>query len=210
MQIYAPSSEQPTLDRKTRIYTDEEKEIENFFSDEQNIKKLIEYLSLEGKKGKDKFCYRKLILFKGLFRNHGDAFLENFLPYLEKFVSDKTESVQRCAAEILCGLIRGSKHWSYQMTADMWTKVLPIVRGATANLTTETIADWAMCFTCTFKDRDPHRLYWLLECLMEEPASGQSEPSFTECGRLFILQSSLDALSWKVNTYNKLEIDNNI
>ena len=32
---------------------------------------------------------------------------------MERLVADSHESKQRCVAEIISGLIRGSKHWSY-------------------------------------------------------------------------------------------------
>ena len=50
VEIYAPSSEQPPLDRTHDELTPEEKEVDLFFSEKRNVDKLIEYLSLEEKK----------------------------------------------------------------------------------------------------------------------------------------------------------------
>lgn len=36
---------------------------------------------------------------------------------MERLVADSHESKQRCVAEIISGLIRGSKHWSYSKVA---------------------------------------------------------------------------------------------
>ena len=53
-----------------------------------------------------------------MFRNYGDRFLEVFQPHLERLVKDtshdKHDSSQRCAMEVLSGLIRGSKHWPFE------------------------------------------------------------------------------------------------
>lgn len=101
--LYAPSDEQPPLDRNESELKPEEKEVYNFFINPENVAKLIKYFSLEEKKGKDKFNGFKFLMFKGLFRNHGDTFLDVFKPHLERLVVDKHESSQRCAAEIIAG-----------------------------------------------------------------------------------------------------------
>ena len=55
---------------------------------------------------------------KGLFRNFDDAVLEPLKPHVERLVADTAhgthETSQRCAAEIITGLIRGAKHWNYE------------------------------------------------------------------------------------------------
>ncbi|KYM97994.1 Proteasome activator complex subunit 4 [Cyphomyrmex costatus] len=195
LEVYAPSSQQPCLDPDTRELTDCEREIYSFFNDPQNIEKLINYFSLEEKKGKDKFSALRCFLFKGVFRNHGIIHLKHFLPHLQRLVMDKHESSQRCAAEIAAGIVRGAKHWPFQMTLDLWQALLPIIRIAIANLTEETVTDWGVCFATMQQHRDPNRHHWLLECLMEEPPL---KDSFEECGRLYILQSALTQQSWRV------------
>jgi len=194
LEVYAPSSQQPCFD-KTRELTDCEKEINFFFNDSQNIEKLINYFSLEEKKGKDKFNALRCFLFKGLFRNHGIVHLKHFLPHLQRLVADKHESSQRCAAEIAAGIVRGAKHWPFQMTCDLWQTLLPIIRTAIMNLTEETVIDWGVCFATMQQHRDPNRHHWLLECLMEE---SPLKDSFVECGRLYVLQSALNQQSWRV------------
>ncbi|CAK9822685.1 Proteasome activator complex subunit 4 [Anthophora retusa] len=198
LEIYAPSREQPCLDPTVRVLTDHEKEVDQFFNNPQNIQKLIKFYSLETKKGKDKFSNHKYLLFKDLFRNHGIVYLKHFLPYLRELVEDKQESGQRCAAEIIVGIIKGSKHWPFNMVCEMWDSLLPIIRLALINFTPETLVDWFHCFSIAQHRRDPNRQHWLLECLMEETCSGESEPSFIECGRLYILQAVLCKQPWRV------------
>lgn len=117
-----------------------EKIIFDHFSDPVFINQFIEFLSLEDRKGKDKFSPRRFCLFKvrfvgvgvpkqkmlqeekkksfsllfqGLFRNFNDAFIPLLKPHMERLVADTHESKQRCVSEIISGLIRGCKHWSY-------------------------------------------------------------------------------------------------
>ncbi|OXU20844.1 hypothetical protein TSAR_014413 [Trichomalopsis sarcophagae] len=199
VEVYAPISQQPDLDIQNRQLDADEREIHEFFSNEQNIDKLLKFLTLEEKKGKDKFDYSRYLMFKGLFRNYGDAHLVHFLPQLYTMVQDKHESIQRCAAEIICGLVRGSKYWSFQMTQKMWQGLLPIIKLVLANLTEETLGDWATCFSLIHNNRDPRKLHWLIECLTEESQSAQSQASFVECGRLLILQKALSPQSWRLS-----------
>jgi hypothetical protein len=64
VEVYTASGEQPVLDRKHYELTAEEKEVDLFFSDQQNVDRLIEFLALEEKKGKDKFNGYRFIMFK--------------------------------------------------------------------------------------------------------------------------------------------------
>ncbi|KAG5831362.1 hypothetical protein ANANG_G00302950 [Anguilla anguilla] len=113
LMLYAPPEEQPKLGMSREEMTEREQIVYDHFSDPVFVKQLVEFLSLEDRKGKDKFSPRRFCLFKGLFRNFDDAFLPVLRPHMERLVGDSHESTQRCIAEIIAGLIRGSKHWSY-------------------------------------------------------------------------------------------------
>ena len=57
-------------------------------------------------------------MWKALFRNFGDSFLDMIRPHVEAMVRDHRESHQRAASEIMAGLIRGAKHWDYHKVRD--------------------------------------------------------------------------------------------
>ena len=65
-------------------------------------------------------CY--ILFLQGLFRNFDEAFLPLFRKHLENLVTDtshdKREYSHRLAAEIMSGIIRGSKHWDYDRVSD--------------------------------------------------------------------------------------------
>lgn len=103
MVIYAPSNQQPNLSRSLEEMNPQEQEIYKFFHNTSNIDKLIEFLSLEEAKGMDLFDARRFLMFKGLFRNYGDAFMPNFQTHLQRLVEQDHESAHRCAAEIIAG-----------------------------------------------------------------------------------------------------------
>ena len=125
---------------------------------ESSLGKLIQFLSLEENKGSDYFRMNCFIMFKGLFRNFGDSFIPMFKPHLEKLVDEADEeSSQRCAAEIVTGIVRGSKHWTYSMVQDLWTWLAPLIEKVRNQLNEYSLIDWASCFVqCCYK-RDPNR-----------------------------------------------------
>uniref|UniRef100_A0A3B5LCD9 Proteasome activator Blm10 mid region domain-containing protein n=1 Tax=Xiphophorus couchianus TaxID=32473 RepID=A0A3B5LCD9_9TELE len=144
MMIYA-SSEKPQDDLPYEEMSEGEKIIFEYFSDPDFIDQLIEFLSLEERKGKDSFNPRRFCLFKGLFRNYGNAFLPVLWPHLEQLASNPHESSQRCLCEITAGLIRGSKHWSFSKVDRLWQLLCPLIRTALNNITVETYTDWGTC-----------------------------------------------------------------
>uniref|UniRef100_A0A673LWV1 Proteasome activator complex subunit 4A-like n=1 Tax=Sinocyclocheilus rhinocerous TaxID=307959 RepID=A0A673LWV1_9TELE len=195
--LYAPLEEQPKQGKTREEMNESEQIIYNHFSDQQFIDQFIQYLSLEDRKGKDKFSSRRFCLFKGLFRNFDDAFLPLLKPHMERLVADSHESTQRCVAEIISGLIRGSKHWSYSKVEKLWALLCLLLRKALSNITIETYADWGTCIATACESRDPRKLHWLFEMLMESPVTGEGG-SFVDACRLYVLQGGLAQQEWRV------------
>ncbi|XP_060589859.1 proteasome activator complex subunit 4B-like [Ruditapes philippinarum] len=206
METYAPHSEQPKLNRSTDELTEGEKVVYNAFSNKDYVQKLVDFLALEENKNKDKFSQKKMTLFKGLFRNYGDCLLENFKAHIERLVSDtshdKHDSSQRCAMEILAGILRGSKHWPYQQTKALWDWAIPLMRTAVNNLTVSTVSDWSTFFTNVSESRDPRKIYWLYEMLMDNPLNGEGG-SFGDAGRLLMIQNALLQQEWRVGDLHR-------
>jgi len=198
MTVYAAEDKQPKLDRSSEEMSDQEQEVFIFLQDEKNIEKLIGLLSLEENKGRDKFDSRKFLMWKGIFRNYGFKVLEKLKEPLEKLCNDQQESSQRCAAEMMCGLIRGSKHWTWEMTENLWSWLVPVLRKLLGNVTVETIRDWGICFATASESRDPNRIHWMLEVLMEEPL--RSQGSFLDSSRLYVLQGAMAQQEWRVGS----------
>uniref|UniRef100_A0A3B4F3K3 Proteasome activator complex subunit 4B-like n=1 Tax=Pundamilia nyererei TaxID=303518 RepID=A0A3B4F3K3_9CICH len=196
MMIYA-SSEKPKDDLPYEEMS-EVRIIFEYFSDPEFIDQLIEFLSLEDRKGKDSFNPRRFLLFKGLFRNYGDAFLPLLRPHLEQLASDPHESSQRCVCEITAGLIRGSKHWSFGKVEKLWQLLCPLIKTALTNITVETYTDWGTCIATACEGREPRKLHWLFELLMESPLSGEGS-SFRDASLLYVLQGGLAQQQWRVS-----------
>ncbi|CAL4088618.1 unnamed protein product [Meganyctiphanes norvegica] len=197
LQVYAPPSQQPPLDRAREELTDGEKQVYDFFNDQEKVDKLISFLSLEGNKEKDSFNTRRFWMFKGIFRNFGDTFVSKFRGHLERLVEESQKSSQRCATEIITGILRGSKHWTFTKHQALWSWFKPMLKTGMAKVTVETVEDWGTCMATASADRDPNRMHPLLELLMQDPLDN-TQAAFNGASRLYMLLGGLGQQEWRV------------
>ncbi|KAG5672273.1 hypothetical protein PVAND_002412 [Polypedilum vanderplanki] len=196
VEIYAPSSMQPNLDRSYEMLNEHEKIFYNFFSNTQNVDKLFNYWSMEEKKGKEKFQRARFWLIKQIFDTFGDIFLDNILVHVKPLIKTKNESSHRCAAEIIAGILRGAKHWNYEKTKKMYEKIMPLVRLALDNITSESDTIWGCAFATASEGIDPNKQFFLHETLLENPI--RDEKSFFDCSRLYCLQGAFNQHAWRM------------
>lgn len=164
--VYAPSAQQPKLNRTPAELTESELIIYNFYANTQNIDKLITFLSLEEKKGNEKFNRNRSYLFKGVCEMFGDVLVEPLYMHLKQLIEDKnSDSSHRCAAELMTALLRGCKHWTFDMTVKAYERLQPLIRLALNNITVETDVFWGTCFATAAGNFDPRRQYWLHEVI---------------------------------------------
>ncbi|XP_022913061.1 proteasome activator complex subunit 4A-like [Onthophagus taurus] len=195
LKVYLPPSEQPLFETRRNQMSEQEKEILDFFNNKDNVDTLIKFWSMEEKKGKDTFNMHRFSVIKNIFKIFDDSLLNLFIPHIERLVNDRQEHNQRCAAELLAGIIQGSKHWPFEKVEKLWSILLPIIRTAFNNMTDETVMDWSVCISVGLNKRDPNRLHWLLEYLMNDPLN---EPtSFVSCSRIYLLQIALNQQPWR-------------
>ncbi|XP_068688324.1 proteasome activator complex subunit 4-like isoform X1 [Montipora foliosa] len=194
---YAPVENQPPLGRTRDQLSEEEKPIYDAFSQEEFMSKFISFLSLEDRKGKDKFNVHRFVLFKGLFRNFDDSFLDLIKPHLQNLCADSQESCQRCAVEIIAASIRGCKHWNYEKVENLWDFLIPLLRKALSAVNVETLEDWGTCMATAVESRDPRRIHRFLEMLLEQPLDDQ-RGSFSDSSRLYFIQGALCQQEWRV------------
>lgn len=129
----------------------------------------------------------------------GDVLLEPFFEHLVRLINDKdSESNHRCAAELMAGIMRGMKHWPYEMTARCYERLTPIIKSALNNITVDTDVFWGTCFATAAENFDPRRQYWLHEVLLEEPL--RETTSFIDCSRIYCLQGPFNQHVWRMNS----------
>jgi len=124
-------------------------------------------------------------------------FLPTFKPHIERMVQEKGEHYLRCAAELIAGLVAGSKHWPFDMVASLREWLLPQLRIAISNISTETTKDWNECFQLMVRNRDPRRVFWVIDFVTNE-LKYPSSSALIFSTKFMLLQRVLIEQQWKV------------
>lgn len=176
-----------------------ELDIEAFFTYPANLDRLVHYWSLEERKPGERPDDHFFLLFRGLFRNYGDKLLDPVMKHAERLCrADQTEGAQRCAAALSAGAILGAKYWSYEMSAAMWARVLPVMRAGMSSKDRGVRSDWLEALQLAMRYRDPMRLHWLMEFLVEQAEQARrGQTSTVEAARYHYLFVALFHHSWR-------------
>jgi proteasome activator subunit 4 len=145
---------------------------DRFKNDSEFVEKFIRLSTIEESKGNEKFDRKRFYLFKALFRNFGSSkIINNLYSHLQRLISDKQPQTHECshklAAEMLSGLMRGSKYWRFDDLKDLWLNLKPIFDLMFENITSETQKLWFTCFSNAFEDQDPRRLTFYMNYLSD-------------------------------------------
>ena len=196
IKTYTPLSDEEILFKKLSEMSTSEEVIVNLFMDQNFVKKFVEYFSIEREVTKCMYSFKIAALFRKLFKNYGDMFLNMFKPHIEKLLKGSQHS-QRFAAEFLGGLVGGSKHWNYDMISNLKSWISPILTEAIYNISSETVEDWDNAFQEMVRDRDPRRVYWIIDLAFNEIRKPFSS-ALVNGARLKILQGVLNQQQWRV------------
>jgi len=182
--------------------------ISQFFLDEGTVARFVELNSLEHEKGEDFFNMDRGLFLSFMFENIGPKLACVFQPYIERLVGSPEESQQRAAAEMMYGLVRGSRFWDFKSAEQLWSWLLPVFQQVLNNVTTETQSDWDFCFAGLSNKADPNRLRWLFELLVTQD-NLVSQGAFKESSYLLFVGKCLSQ-NWRVRelycrTYNILK-----
>jgi len=182
--------------------------ISEFFMDETRVKQFVEFNSLEHEKGADFFSTDRGLFLSFLLENIGPALAAVFQPHIERLVGSPEESHQRAAAEMVYGLVRGSRFWDWSSSQQLWAWLLPVFQQVLNNVTAETQSDWDFCFSGVSNKADPNRLRALYELLIT-PENLVSQGAFKESSYLLFVAKCL-SMNWRVRelycrTYNILK-----
>lgn len=123
--------------------SDVEQTIYDCFSKEDFLTKFFKFMSLENKKGEDSFRQNNFLLYKGLFRNFQSEILRLFENYMHELLNGDVESKHRCCAEVLAGMISGSKNWNFEQLTYLWNVVSALLRKIYyTSIMPEMLRDW--------------------------------------------------------------------
>ena len=78
-----------------------------------------------------------------LARNNGPESLKVVLDMVSALGKDKEEWKQRCAADIVSGILFGIKLWDSERIEKLWITLRPIMNDCLDSVTQETIGYWS-------------------------------------------------------------------
>ncbi|KAJ3092428.1 hypothetical protein HK102_007439 [Quaeritorhiza haematococci] len=109
------------------------------------------------------------------------------------------KSRQRAAAELLTGLIRGTKHWSWKRQRSMWDGWLGgLVEDVLSACTPQGLLYWDQFLRYTCSNRDPRRLYPLLKIIFEAKLDPSSQSFFSEAKKVHFVYAIFSIFSWRL------------
>ncbi|XP_035449064.2 proteasome activator complex subunit 4B isoform X2 [Spodoptera frugiperda] len=206
LEIAAPASEQVySSDLAPEDMEEGERHLYEFFNNEDNVNKLVAFLTVEEKKGKDKFNGVRFSLFKTLFAQFGNDISARFLRHAERCAADSQEAPQRYAAEVTAAALRAPRYWPRERAMEMYAAAVNILQIGLTSVTPETLEDWGTCVATGVEKLDPTRGRQVIEGLVQICAprsrTRDNEPdvdtSFSICARLYALQGALGSLRWR-------------
>ncbi|XP_031770190.1 proteasome activator complex subunit 4B-like isoform X2 [Galleria mellonella] len=223
LEVAAPSSEQVRIfDLPLEEMTDNQRLIMEFFTDNTNIEKLVSFLTVEEKKGKDKFSGLRFSLFKMLFSHFGPEVTNKLVSAATERAGSPQEASQRFAAEIAAAALRAPRHWAFAPAQALYENVILLLTTGLTSVTVETMEDWATSVVMGMERVDPLRAAPVLRALLAlcappAPAAAadtnadtstatpaapaapvDTDTSFVICARLYALQSAIATLNWRV------------
>jgi hypothetical protein len=186
------------------------KVVMGYFTDAQYLDKFINVMSVV-QLGRSKHMNGSHAqLFKGLLKAFGPTVVASLEPRLDTMLADPQAHSrlssdvyigQQCfVAELVAGLVRGSKYWIEEDKATMRTNVSKILRHMLSVPEMETVGVWAMCLRFCIFDRHPRHTSWLTEIVMDNAIPPKGEMGTTSvlvCKRLLLLKTIIKELAWR-------------
>ncbi|KAG1755021.1 uncharacterized protein EDB91DRAFT_1096855 [Suillus paluster] len=142
---------------------------------------------------------------KSIFQVLGDKPWDLLKPELEILLADQEKNKQRAAAELLAGVLNGSKHWPQEAQDRIWQWFTPYIKKTLGqSMTTETVPIWTSFVEYMFYHKDPRRLQPLVEHIVEQFNSmDYNGPSSLESIKVLALfRAFYTELEWKFTPWS--------
>lgn len=127
--------------------------------------RLKAYFTVEEKKGDDLFNAVNFTFFQGLARVFNDIIAPLCESLLEELVPSTKEADHRFAAEIIGGLINGSKLWKYSRQRHLWNWLGPLLTRALENVKDDNMRNWGVCLATVCGSSEARMLKPLIDIL---------------------------------------------
>lgn len=114
----------------------------NTFKGREFWKLYTHYASEEHFAERDRFSMSNVRMYKSIFELYKSEAFEAAQTDLMALAKSTEKSHQRAASELVCGIIRGSKHWTPTELAKLWEFLLPVLAGALQSSTLDSVKYW--------------------------------------------------------------------
>ncbi|KAI6213761.1 hypothetical protein M3Y94_00189800 [Aphelenchoides besseyi] len=195
-RVYAPPILQENLNRSPVEFSATEREVISLLTDRNHLALILKLLAVEEKKGSEQFSAASYSFFYGLTRTFGPVIVDAFRPFVEEFMVDKQEATQRLVAEMVAGIIKGAKLWTYDKFFVLQTWLTPLLMTNFESMRNEIEGLWAQAIVSICFDAEPRQTAWFLDLLMvlyQKP----SESAYHTSVRLYFLHCVGSQWEWR-------------
>ncbi|EGO02735.1 hypothetical protein SERLA73DRAFT_102663 [Serpula lacrymans var. lacrymans S7.3] len=141
-----------------------------------------------------------------------DNKLDDLLTILEPMLWNSDRFQQNAAAEILAGLLRGSKHWPKSKLDYLWSWIVSRLDRIYAQIKPDTLVFWEHFLTSTLEDRDPRRNQPLVDWIFALPLEFHGDSAFSMNKALLVVTMLIETMGVRFNSvsdrYASLFFDN--
>jgi len=176
------------------------------FSKTEYWKQLFSYMSMEtSKTNTEAFSTSNIKFYKYIFQLFEDRFFYTCIqPILNEYCLNFQEKhQQRVAAEVISGLIRGSRNWSTAKLDKLWEWLKPTLKNVLQNVIQESVDNWISSIQYACVNRDARRFRPIINIILHEKLNPQCESFFTETKKLNFISIILNLFNWRI--YNKMD-----
>lgn len=156
---------------------------------------------------KDNIAYIKSLV--KIFEREG---LENILSTIDVSLYGSEKFKQRASAEILSGVLRGSKHWPKALSESLWTWTADRLGRIFAQIKPDTIVFWESFFHYQLRGLDPRRNKVMVDWILALPLEFSGDSAFDMSKSIAIFGMLVDSLGFffnsKADKYIQLLFDN--
>ncbi|KAH8100456.1 ARM repeat-containing protein [Cristinia sonorae] len=121
--------------------------------------------------------------------------LDELLAVLEPLLTDPDRFRQRAGAELLAGLLRGSKHWTTQKYDHLWSWMMSRINRIFAQIKPDTLSFWENMFNEQLSERDYRRVQPLINWILSLPLEFHGDSAFAMTKTLTLFNVVADC-SW--------------
>ncbi|CCM01635.1 uncharacterized protein FIBRA_03696 [Fibroporia radiculosa] len=141
-----------------------------------------------------------IVFMKSLAKMFGNEHIEAMLSAIDALILDGDRFKQRAGAEMLAGLLRGSKHWPRSWSDNLWAWLTAHLKQIYGNMKPDTISYWEGMFSEQLVDRDPRRAQLIVEWILSLPLDFHSDSAFATLKSLSLLNVLIDCLDLRFHS----------